>query len=355
MSFFSKLKNKLFGKKDNQDEVISHIQETRQNQIEEKYEKGLLKSKESFFKKIKLFLARKREIDQEFFNEFEEMLMMADVGYDLTKQISEHIQKEVKLSNLKQPDQILDLILEQMYKIYMTDISSEEIKLNIQHGKLNVILISGVNGVGKTTSIGKILSYLHKQNYTTLVAAADTFRAGAVEQLKVWAHRTNTDIIAPEFDGQDPASVVFKSIQKAKEKNTEVLIIDTAGRLQNKQNLMNEIAKIKKIVERETGSKISETLLVIDAMTGQNGVMQAKVFNEILELTGIILTKMDSSSRGGIILAIKQILNIPVKFIGLGEGLEDLQEFDINQYLYGLTKGLIDSQEEIIPNQESNL
>lgn len=323
-------------KKKNEDIIVKALKETKTTK-QEKYEKGLKNSRESFTKKFLKLATRHRVIDEKYFQDLEEVLIMADVEVQFSLNLLKKLKEEVKLKNLKDPSKMNELIFEYLFKQY-TDGKGSVNKLSIVQNELNIILITGVNGVGKTTSIGKITNKLVNDGYKVSLAAADTFRAGAVAQLKVWAERTNVDITVPLKEGQDPASVVFNSIAKAKENNIDILIIDTAGRLQNKENLMNELSKINKIIERENGKPAIEILLVLDATTGQNGVLQALAFNEILKLTGIILTKMDSSSKGGIILSIKESFNIPVKFIGLGEGIEDLEEFNIKEYLQGLTK-----------------
>lgn len=325
----------LFKKKQN-DIVIEAIKVSSLSK-EDKYNLGLKKSRESFTKKFLKLATRHRTIDEDYFKDLEEVLIMADVGVQFSLSLIEKLKAEVKLKNLDNPEDMNQLIFDFLFKNY-TEGNEELSKLNITDGELNVILVTGVNGVGKTTSIGKLTKRLMDEGKTVSLAAADTFRAGAVAQLQVWAERSGCEITIPEKEGQDPASVVFNAIAKAKESNPDVLIVDTAGRLQNKENLMNELAKINKIIARETGKEPVEVLLVLDATTGQNGVSQASAFNEVANLSGIVLTKMDSSAKGGIILSIKDTFDIPVKFIGLGESIDDLEEFDIKEYLNALIK-----------------
>ena len=327
-------------KKKQKDIVVEALKEKKLTK-KEKYNKGLKFSRESFTKKFLKLATRHRKIDEEYFKDLEEVLIMSDVGVQFSLDLISKLKTEYKIKNYKNPKDMNKLIFDFLFKQY-TKGKQNINQLNINKGELNIFLIAGVNGVGKTTTIGKLTKRLIDKGNKVSLAAGDTFRAGAVAQLQIWAERTNCEITIPEKEGQDPASVVFKAISKAKESSVDILIIDTAGRLQNKENLMNELAKINKIIKRESGKSASEVLLVLDATTGQNGVSQASVFNEVANLSGIILTKMDSSAKGGIILSIKNTFNIPVKFIGLGEGLEDLEEFDIKEYLQGLTKGMND-------------
>ncbi len=324
----------LFKKNKQKDFVKEAIQETKLTKSE-KYSKGLKTSREGFGKKFLKLATKHRKVNEDYFNELEEIFIMADIGVNFTMDLIKKLKEESKVKNIQDTEEINKLIVEYLTKQYT--LGMEDIhKLDLKDDQLNVILVMGVNGVGKTTTIGKLTRRLIDEGKTVALAAADTFRAGAVAQLQVWAERANCEITVPAKDGQDPASVVFVAIEKAKESNPNVLIVDTAGRLQNKENLMNELAKINKIIERESGNPAVETLLVLDATTGQNGVLQAESFNDVTSLTGIVLTKMDSSAKGGIILPIKNSFNIPVKFIGLGEGIEDLEEFDVNEYLRGL-------------------
>lgn len=340
MAFFSKLKRKLFNNEKSNDVVLDKISESKKESIE-KYSTALYKSRESFTKKIQKLLSRNRKIDENYFEELEEVLITSDIGVNYVASLIETIKTDVKIKKITDPKQINELIFEKMFGDYL-DGDEEIVKLNLVPERLNVILVVGVNGVGKTTTIGKLSNKFKNEGRKISLAAADTFRAGAVEQLRIWSRKVDIPITLPKKDGQDPASVVYEAIQNAKNDGTEILICDTAGRLQNKVNLMKELEKINSIIERETGEKPIETLLVIDATTGQSGVQQAYGFNELIDLTGIVLTKMDSSSKGGIIISIKSMFNIPVKFIGLGERLIDLEEFDLTKYIYSLTKPMIE-------------
>lgn len=326
MGFFSKIKEKFFG------------QSVAQN---EKYVAGLDKSGKGLSDKINQLAARYRTIDEDYFEELENILIMSDVGVNMVMKIVDEIKKEVRLENITDPNLINDIIIDKMFVIYAND-SYMTTDINYNPDGLTVILMVGVNGAGKTTTIAKLAHKMIKEeNKTVMVAAGDTFRAGAIDQLAVWAERLGIDIVKGR-EGGDPSAVVFDAIKQAKEKNVDVLICDTAGRLQNKVNLMNELEKTNRIIMREIPEGAHETLLVIDATTGQNGVSQAVEFSKITNITGIVLTKMDGTAKGGIVLSIKDQLNIPVKFIGLGEKLDDLQEFDLEQYIYGLCRRLME-------------
>lgn len=308
-----------------------------------KYVAGLSKSGTNLVQKINELQASHNEIDEEFFEELEEILIMSDISTSFVSIIIDEIKREVKVENVKDKSLIGEIIADKIFAIY-TNQSTVNTKLNINEEGLTVYLIVGVNGSGKTTSIAKIANKLVKEGKQVLLAAGDTFRAGAVEQLRIWSERLNVDIVLPDKEGVDPASVVYKAFERTKEKDYNVLIIDTAGRLQNKINLMNELAKINKIITKFVPGAPHESLLVLDATTGQNGILQAQSFKEVTPISGIILTKMDGTSNGGIILSIKDKLNIDVKLIGLGEKIDDLQEFDLDAYIYGLMKGLIDNE-----------
>ncbi len=340
MAFLKKLKDKVTKKNKNVDEVKEKLIESQEENIVKKYEKALQKSNDSFAKKIKRLTRRKIKIDDAYFEELEEIFISADFGAIYTNELIRQLKDEVRINKISDSEKLNDHIIKFLFEKYVatnnkkTKFSNE---LNITKGELNVILVIGVNGVGKTTSIGKLSKKLIQDGWKISMAAADTFRAGAVKQLEEWANRTNTNITVPEKEGQDPASVVFKAIESAMENKDEILLVDTAGRLQNKENLMKELEKIEKIIISKTGKPPVETLLVLDATTGQNGVHQASSFNDVTKLTGIILTKMDSSSKGGIIISIKDTFDIPVKLIGLGESLDDLEKFDIEKYLYSLS------------------
>lgn len=326
MGFFTQIKEKLVGKS------------TKQN---EKYVVGLDKSSETFSDCINELAARFREINDEYFEELENILIMADVGVSMVMKIVSEIKTEVRIRNITDPREINDIIVDKMFVIYANE-SVMSTKINYSAEGLTVILMVGVNGAGKTTTIGKLAHRIvHDEGKKVVVAAGDTFRAGAIDQLAVWAERVGVDIVKGK-EGGDPSAVVFDALNKAKETGADVLICDTAGRLQNKVNLMNELEKMNRIIKRVVPEGPHETLLVVDATTGQNGVSQAIEFSKITDITGIVLTKMDGTAKGGIVLSIKDQLNIPVKFIGLGEQVDDLQEFDLEQYIYGLCKGLVE-------------
>jgi fused signal recognition particle receptor len=274
-------------------------------------------------------------------SELENILIMADVGVSMVMKIVSEIKTEVRIRNITDPREINDIIVDKMFVIYANE-SVMSTKINYAAEGLTVILMVGVNGAGKTTTIGKLAHRIvHDEGKKVVVAAGDTFRAGAIDQLAVWAERVGVDIVKGK-EGGDPSAVVFDALNKAKETGADVLICDTAGRLQNKVNLMNELEKMNRIIKRVVPEGPHETLLVVDATTGQNGVSQAIEFSKITDITGIVLTKMDGTAKGGIVLSIKDQLNIPVKFIGLGEQVDDLQEFDLEQYIYGLCKGLVE-------------
>ncbi|WP_322908224.1 signal recognition particle-docking protein FtsY [Mycoplasmopsis felis] len=345
MGFFKNLINKVLKKEvktveekqlliDSQKE-----QEILNSDKFKKYEKGL--SGSSSFGKQLLELQNKHiQINEEFFEELEELLIMSDINMNLVDVMIQKIKKEVKTNNIDDPKLIGEIVADQMFLIYANN-SITNTNLNYQDNRLNVFIFVGVNGSGKTTSIAKIANKYIKEGKNVLIAAGDTFRAGAVNQLGIWANRIGAQIIKPDKDGEDPSSVVFKSLTKAKEENFDLLIIDTAGRLQNKVNLMNELNKMVSIIQRFEPTAPHESLLVLDATTGQNGLSQAKSFKEIANLTGIILTKMDGTSKGGIVLSIKDEFELGVKYVGLGESLDDLQEFDLELFIYQLTKDLI--------------
>ena len=316
---------------------------SKENKIN-KYVAGLNKSSTNLTQKIVELQTNHNSIDEDFFEELEEILIMSDISVSMVYLIIDEIKKAVKAENITDKSLISEIIADKMFTIYANQ-STVDTKLKLDNEGLNVLLVVGVNGSGKTTSIAKIANKLINENKKVLLAAADTFRAGAVEQLKIWAQRLNIDIVTPDKEGADPASVVYKAFEQTQKQDYDVLIIDTAGRLQNKVNLMNELAKINKIIEKFVPGAPHESLLILDATTGQNGVIQAQAFKEVTPLSGIVLTKMDGTSNGGIILTIKDKLNLDVKLIGLGEKLDDLQEFDLDSYIYGLMKGLMDNHE----------
>lgn len=307
------------------------------------YDQGLAKSRTGFAARLNRFLANFRAVDEDFFEDLEEMLIEADVGFETAMQISEQLREEVKLQNAKSKKQIGQVIVEKMVDIYGEAGEQEDNSLHLsENTDPTVYLFVGVNGAGKTTTIGKLAARYHQAGQKVLLAAGDTFRAGAIEQLAEWARRTNTDVVTSKA-GADPASVVFEAVKKAKAEHYDILLVDTAGRLQNNVNLMNELAKIKRVIVRELPSAPQEVLLVLDASTGQNALNQAKQFSQTTDVTGLILTKLDGSSKGGIVIAIRNELHLPVKLVGLGEKVTDLQDFDAAKFVYGLFKDLIEA------------
>ena len=300
----------------------------------EKYKLGLHKTREGALSSLKEILSKSDKIDDELFDRLEEVFIMADIGVDTVIDFIEGLKEEVYHKKISDIKVLEEMIIDRMFEIYLNgEVVNANLKLN-KNG-LSVILFVGVNGVGKTTSIAKIANQYKNEGKKVLLAAGDTFRAGAIAQLDVWAKRVGVDIVTKP-DGSDPSSVMFEAIKKAKIENYDILLCDTAGRLQNKVNLMNELSKMKRVLQKEMPDAPHETLLVIDATTGQNGMSQAKAFKEATDVTGVILTKLDGTSKGGIVLAIRHEMGIPIKYVGLGEGVDDLEVFDIEQYLYGL-------------------
>ncbi|ARQ93860.1 signal recognition particle-docking protein FtsY [Levilactobacillus brevis] len=308
---------------------------------EQLYDKGLEKTRTTFGQRLNALLANFRHVDESFFDDLEETLIGADVGFDMAVKLSDELRDEVKLQNAKKSQDVQNVVVEKLVEIYEAAGNHETTAINMAETGPTVILFVGVNGVGKTTTIGKMANRYHQAGKKVLLAAADTFRAGATEQLDVWAKRADVDIVTGKPQS-DPAAVVFDAVQKAKQDDYDILFVDTAGRLQNKVNLMNELEKMERIITREIPSAPHEVLLVLDATTGQNALTQAKLFKESTAVTGIVLTKLDGTARGGIVLAIRNELHVPVKFIGLGEQISDLRPFDPNEFVYGLFKGLID-------------
>ena len=319
MGLFTNLKEKLFGKK-----VVQN----------EKYTQGLDKSRTSFKGRINQLLSRYRKVDEEYFESLEELLIGADVGAALSMEIVDEVRSEARLNKISDPEKLMEILVEKMFVSYSKD-TDLDTKISFAEDGPTVILIMGVNGVGKTTSIAKLTNKLLKEGKRVLWVAGDTFRAGAVEQLEVWAGRLGVELVKGRENG-DPSAVIFDGVKKGNDENYDVIICDTAGRLQTKINLMNEAAKMVRVIQKVITDGPHETFLVIDATTGQNGVYQAKSFAEVSDVTGIILTKMDGTSKGGIILSIKDQLDIPVRYIGLGEQIDDLEEFDLMQYLKSL-------------------
>ncbi len=306
---------------------------------------GLNKTRESLVGQVKNLFSSHKKIDDELWDELEDVLLTADVGIGASERILEELRQVVKEKKLNEPDSLLaelKAILGRILGAELPDAGQEadEVpvnarKLNVEHGKLMVVLMVGVNGAGKTTTTAKIAAHYKAQGFKVLMAAADTFRAAAIDQLQVWADRIGVDLIKHQ-EGADPAAVVFDAVSAAKARGTELLLVDTAGRLHNKANLMEELRKIRRVAGRDLEGAPHEILLVLDATTGQNALEQARVFNSVTELTGLILCKLDGTSRGGIIVAIAQEFNIPVRYIGVGEGVDDLREFDPQQFLEAL-------------------
>lgn len=316
-------------------------EEDQETETVKKYDRGLEKSRTGFGARLNKFLANFRHVDEDFFDDLEDMLIESDVGYDMAMKLSDELREEVKLQNAKSKQDVSNVIIEKMVELYDEAGQDENPDLTMAKEGPTVIMFVGVNGAGKTTTIGKMAALFKKQGKKVLLAAADTFRAGATEQLDVWAKRDGVDIVTGPENG-DPAAVVFDAVKRAKDENYDILFVDTAGRLQNKVNLMNELAKMKRILTREIPDAPHEVLLVLDATTGQNALNQAKLFKESTDVTGIVLTKLDGTARGGIVLAIRNELHLPVKYVGLGEKVDDLQKFDAGDFVYGLFKGLVE-------------
>ena len=303
------------------------------------YDKGLSKSRGGFVSKLQDLTRRYSKINEDYFDELEEILIMADVGVNTVMELIEKLKKRVNDDKITDPEELKEVLVDEMFIIYVNDeILTNKIHFNDKD--ISVILFVGVNGVGKTTTIAKIASKLKKDNKKVMLVSGDTFRAGAVEQLREWSERVGTSFYGGN-EKDDPSSVLYDGIVKAKEEGCDIVLVDTAGRLQNKVNLMHELEKMNNVISKLVDGGCSETLLVIDATTGQNGISQAKAFKEITNITGIVLTKMDGTAKGGIVLAIKSEVGIPVKYIGLGEKEEDLVSFDIENYIYGLFKDMI--------------
>ncbi len=292
----------------------------------EKLKQGLNKTKESFDSKINNVFSNFRKVDEDFLDELEEVLILSDMGMDTSQKIVNNLRKRIKRENLKEQEDVKQALREEIESIF--DDVDNSLKLDT---KPSVILVVGVNGVGKTTSIGKIANKLKKEGKSVVIAAADTFRAAAVEQLEIWANRANCEIVKKE-EGHDPASVVYEAIKRTKEQNADVLIVDTAGRLHNKKYLMDELRKIKKVIEREMEGCDKEVLLVIDSTTGQNAINQVKAFKEETEVTGLVLTKLEGTAKGGVVVGIVEENKIPVKFIGVGEQIDDMEIFNSKDF-----------------------
>lgn len=324
MGLFNKFKNLFTSKNDVKEDL-------------EVYDKGLEKTRKDFVSKISLLNGKYKKVTDEYFEELEEILIMADIGVNTVMDFIDRLKKRVKKENIIDSEDLKEIIIDEMFIIYVNNQIVVN-KINYSNEGPTVILFVGVNGVGKTTTIGKIAYKLSNEGKKVLMIAGDTFRAGAVEQIKEWAVTSNSKIIYKE--NSDPSSVIYDGLNEALQEKYDVVLIDTAGRLQNKTNLMEELAKINRVIKKVIPSAPQETLLVIDATTGQNGISQAKSFKEITDITGIVLTKLDGTAKGGIVLAIKENVNIPVKFVGLGERKEDLKVFDIEKYIYGIFKDM---------------
>ncbi|QBP41486.1 signal recognition particle-docking protein FtsY [Paenisporosarcina antarctica] len=330
MSFFKKMKEKF---------TIT----SESVSVTEKFKDGLAKTRNQFTSKVNDLVAKYRTVDEDFFEELEDLLLQADVGVETVMELMDALRFEVQRKNMKDTAGIQSVISEKLVEIYEAG-EEESNELLIQENGLTVILFVGVNGVGKTTTIGKLSHRLKQQGKTVMLAAGDTFRAGAIEQLQVWGDRVGVEVIK-QSEGSDPAAVMYDAVRSAKSRGVDVLICDTAGRLQNKVNLMNELQKIHRVIEREVPGAPHEVLLALDATTGQNALVQAKAFKEATDVTGIVLTKLDGTAKGGIVLAIRNKLHIPVKFVGLGEKMDDLQPFDTEKYVYGLFADGIEQEE----------
>ncbi len=305
-----------------------------------KFAEGLEKSRSTFGERLNRLFANFRSVDEDFFEDLEDTLIESDVGFDMAVNLTDQLRDEVKLQNAKSKDDVQNVIIKKMIDIYDQSGNDENTEIHFADQGPTVILFVGVNGVGKTTTIGKMANMYKQQGKKVLLAAADTFRAGAIQQLDEWAKRDGVDIVKKP-EQSDPSAVVYEAVHKAKDENYDILFVDTAGRLQNKVNLMNELAKMKKVLTREIPDAPHEVLLVLDSTTGQNALNQAKLFKETTNVSGIVLTKLDGTAKGGIVLAIRNELHVPVKYVGLGEKVEDLREFNANDFVYGLFKGLI--------------
>ncbi|WP_226578694.1 signal recognition particle-docking protein FtsY [Halobacillus litoralis] len=339
---------------DDEDEQEEDTEESREEEDTEeekesiafKFKKGLAKTRNSFSSKINDLVARYRTVDEDFFEELEEVLISADVGVTTVMEMIEELEMEVKRRNVQDPQKVKEIISEKLVDIYYGDDDAGEVEgLKENPDGLTIYLFVGVNGVGKTTTIGKLAHRLKSEGKNVTLAAGDTFRAGAIEQLDEWGKRVGVNV-TKHSEGSDPAAVIYDGIQSAKSKKADVLICDTAGRLQNKVNLMNELSKVKRVIEREAPGAPHEVLLVLDATTGQNAMSQAKIFSEATDVSGIVLSKLDGTAKGGIVLAIRNELDIPVKLVGLGEKVTDLETFDAHAFVYGLFADMIEDYED---------
>lgn len=326
MSFFKKLKESISSKTES---------------VTKQFRDGLEKTRKGFIEKVSDLVIRRKKIDEEFYEELEEILIGADVGVNTVMELMDELRDEVRKRRIEDAADLQPILSEKLMELLRDDSSSE---LRTNPDGITVILFVGVNGVGKTTTIGKLAHRYKQEGKKVLLAAGDTFRAGAIEQLEVWGQRVGVEVIKQQ-PGSDPAAVMFDAVQAAKQRQADVLLCDTAGRLQNKTNLMEELNKIFRVIQREIPSAPHEVLMVLDATTGQNALSQAKLFGEKSGVTGLVLTKLDGTAKGGIVIAIRQELNLPVKLVGLGEKMEDLQAFDSEQFVHALFAGLIKEEE----------
>ncbi|MBW5467594.1 signal recognition particle-docking protein FtsY [Brevibacillus formosus] len=328
MSFFKRLRDAIVQKSE---------------EVTQKFTDGLAKTRDLLVEKVEDLVRRYKKIDDDFFDELEEILITSDVGVNTVMELIDDLRTEVRKQKIENAIDLQPILSEKLVALLKND-DGADTALNVEDGRLNVILFVGVNGVGKTTTIGKMAHMFKQQNKKVLLAAGDTFRAAAIEQLEVWGERVGVDVIKQQ-QGSDPAAVIYDAIQAAKSRQVDVLLCDTAGRLQNKVNLMEELAKVHRVLQRELPGAPHEVLLVLDATTGQNALSQAKTFGQSAGVTGLVLTKLDGTAKGGIVIAIRNELNIPVKYVGLGERMDDLQQFDPEQFVHALFAGLIQKDE----------
>ncbi|ABJ58809.1 signal recognition particle-docking protein FtsY [Lactobacillus delbrueckii] len=324
-----------------EEETTEPVEESTEEKTTEIYEKGLEKSNKGFGARLNAFLAKFRTVDEDFFDDLEELLIESDVGYETSEELTDQLREEAKLQKAKSRDDLKRVIVQKLVEVYDENANSENEKLAYDpNAKPNVYLFVGVNGAGKTTTVGKLAKRFHDQGKKVLLVAADTFRAGAVEQLVEWGKRTGVPVVTGP-DKADPAAVVYDGLERAIAEEADYLLVDTAGRLQNKVNLMNELEKIQRTIKKRLPDQPAETLLVLDGSTGQNALLQAKDFDKTTKLSGLVLTKLDGSSKGGVVLSIRHEMKLPVKLVGLGEKAEDLADFDAANYAVGLFHDLL--------------
>ncbi|MFV4891539.1 MULTISPECIES: signal recognition particle-docking protein FtsY [Lactobacillus] len=324
-----------------EEETTEPAEESTEEKTTELYEKGLEKSNKGFGARLNAFLAKFRTVDEDFFDDLEELLIESDVGYETSEELTDQLREEAKLQKAKSRDDLKRVIVQKLVEVYDENANSENEKLAYDpNAKPNVYLFVGVNGAGKTTTVGKLAKRFHDQGKKVLLVAADTFRAGAVEQLVEWGKRTGVPVVTGP-DKADPAAVVYDGLERAIAEEADYLLVDTAGRLQNKVNLMNELEKIQRTIKKRLPEQPAETLLVLDGSTGQNALLQAKDFDKTTKLSGLVLTKLDGSSKGGVVLSIRHEMKLPVKLVGLGEKAEDLADFDAANYAVGLFHDLL--------------